>query len=113
MFEAVCDNRRASPRKGLEAVCDLVLDRYSVHRKAVRRLREEHPDRFEPEWHPAYAPELNPAEQIWNHSKSVQLANFIPDDVDHLHREVAKSLRRQRHSQSLLRSFFRFAGLRL
>jgi len=33
----------------------LVLDRYSAHRKAVRLLQEEHPDRFEVEWLPAYA----------------------------------------------------------
>jgi len=45
----------------------LVLDRYSAHRKAVRLLQEEHPDWFEVEWLPAYAPDL--VEMVWNHSK--------------------------------------------
>ena len=89
----------------------LVLDRYSVHRKAVRLLQEKHPERFEAEWLPAYAPELNPVEQVWNHSKYSDLANFIPDDVDHLHRELDGSIRGQRRNSDLLRSFFRHAQL--
>ena len=89
----------------------LVLDRYSVHRKAVRLLGQEHPDWFEAEWFPAYAPELNPVEQIWNHTKYADLANFIPHDVDHLDREVTNSITNQSDNQSLIRSFFRFAKL--
>lgn len=91
----------------------LVLDRLNVHRKAVRLLREEHPDWFEVEWLPAYAPELNPVEQVWNHSKYSHLANFIPDDSDHLESEVDASLRRQRSSTALLRAFFKHAGVSL
>jgi len=91
----------------------LVLDRYSVHRKAVRLLREKHPGWFEAEWLPAYAPDLNPVEQIWNHSKYSDLANFIPDDVDHLRREVDGSIRRQRSKLDLLHSFFKHAKLQL
>ena len=66
----------------------LVLDRYSAHRKAVRLLQEEHPDWFEVEWLPAYAPDLNPVEMVWNHSKYSDLSNFIPEDVDDLHQAV-------------------------
>ena len=91
----------------------LVLDRYNVHRKAVRLLREKHPKWFDAEWLPAYAPELNPVEQVWNHSKYSDLANFIPDDVGHLHREVDVSIRGQRHNTGLLRAFFKHAKLRL
>lgn len=89
----------------------LVLDRYSVHRKAVRLLQEKHPRWFEAEWLPAYAPELNPVEQVWNHSKYSDLANFIPDDVDHLQRELDGSIRGQRRNSNLLRSFFKHAQL--
>jgi len=89
----------------------LVLDRYSVHRKAVRLLGQEHLDWFEAEWFPAYAPELNPVEQIWNHTKYADLANFIPHDVDHLDREVTNSIANQSDNQPLIRSFFRFAKL--
>lgn len=91
----------------------LVLDRLNAHRKAVRLLLEEHPAWFEPAWLPAYAPELNPVEQVWNHSKYSHLANFIPDDIDHLECEVNDSLRRQRSSTTLLRAFFKHAGLSL
>ena len=91
----------------------LVLDRYNVHRKAVRLLREKHPAWFDAEWLPAYAPELNPVEQVWNHSKYSDLANFIPDDVDHLQRELDGSIRGQCCNVGLLRSFFKHAGLSL
>lgn len=91
----------------------LVLDRLRAHRKAVRLLREKHPRWFEVEWLPAYAPDLNPVEQVWNHAKYSDLPNFIPDDLDHLHREVQVSIRAQRQRPDLLRSFFRHAKLGL
>lgn len=91
----------------------LVLDRYSAHRKAVRLLQEEHPDWFEVEWLPAYAPDLNPVEMVWNHSKYSDLANFIPEDVEDLHQAVTTSLGKMRTQTSLLRSFFQYAGLEL
>lgn len=91
----------------------LVLDRYNVHRKAVRLLREAHPEWFEAEWLPAYAPDLNPVEQVWNHAKYSDLANFIPDDVRHLACEVGGSILDQREDSELLRSFFNHAKLPL
>jgi len=91
----------------------LVLDRYSAHRKAVRLLQEEHPDWCEVEWLPAYAPDLNPVEMVWNHSKYSDLSNFIPEDVDDLHQAVTTSLGKMRTQTSLLRSFFQYAGLEL
>lgn len=91
----------------------LVLDRYSVHRKAVRLVATAHPRWFDPEWLPPYAPELNPVEQIWNHSKYSDLANFIPDDVYHLRHELVCSLCDQQANPRLLRSFFEHAELSL
>lgn len=91
----------------------LVLDRYSVHRKAVRLLQEAHPDWFEVVWLPAYAPELNPVEMVWNHSKYGDLANFIPEDVEDLHRAVTTSLEELRKHEPLLRSCLRYAGAEL
>jgi len=91
----------------------LVIDRYSSHRKALRLLGEEHPGGFDVEWLPSYAPELNPVEQVWNHSKYSDLANFIPDDIDHLHKELANSIRDQCSHLDLLRSFFKHAQLKL
>jgi transposase len=91
----------------------LVVDRYSAHRKAVRLLQAAHPDWFEVEWLPAYAPELNPVEMLWNHTKYADLANFLPQDVHDLHRAVAASIDNTRAQGDLIRSFFQYAGLEL
>jgi transposase len=91
----------------------LVLDRWQVHRSGVRRLQKRFGRRIHVEWLPAYAPELNPDEQVWNHTKYADLANFIPDDILHLGKSIAKSIRTTRSSQTLLRSFFKHAQLKL
>ena len=41
-----------------------MVDRWSVHRSAVRRLQQRFPRRFRIEWLPAYAPDLNPVEHV-------------------------------------------------
>ena len=91
----------------------LVLDRYSVHRKAVRLLRETCPGWFDVEWLASYAPELNPVEQIWNRTKYCDLANFIPDYIDDLGQALTTSIRETRGNQNLIRSFFEYARLKL
>lgn len=91
----------------------LVLDRWQVHRSGVRRLQQRFGRRIRVEWLPAYAPELNPDEQVWNHTKYSDLANFIPDDVLHLGRSIAKSIRGIQSNQALLKSFFQHAKLKL
>jgi len=91
----------------------LVWDRSSVHRSAAKFFEQQHPDWFQFEWLPAYAPDLNPTEQIWNHAKYSDLANFLPQDVTHLGEEVQQSFRDQQQSPRLLRSFFKHAGLDL
>ncbi|HOK96154.1 MAG TPA: transposase [Anaerohalosphaeraceae bacterium] len=91
----------------------LVLDRSLVHRWAERRLRKRFSRRIDIEWFPAYAPELNPVEQVWNHSKYSELANYIPDDVLALEKAVCKSINHIRSQKSLLCSFFKKAGLKI
>jgi transposase len=91
----------------------LVLDRYSVHRKAVRLLQESGVDWIEVEWLPSYAPDLNPVEMVWNHTKYADLANFIPKDIDHLKQAVTSSIVETRQLSGLIRAFFDYAGLDL
>jgi transposase len=91
----------------------LVWDRWSVHRSAAAYFDKNHPDWFQFEWLPPYAPELNPVEQCWNHTKYGDLANFIPDDIQHLHNEVFNSIDQLHHDQILLRSFFEYCKLPL
>lgn len=91
----------------------LVLDRWLVHRAAIRRLLERHARNIHIELLPPYAPELNPVEQVWNHTKHADLANYIPDDIHELGVEVAVSMLDTRATPALLRSFFHWAKLDL
>ncbi len=100
-------------RRQLRRAIILVVDRWSVHRSGVRRLLDRFGPKVQVEWLPAYAPELNPVEQVWSHTKYADLANYIPDDVDALADEVINSLGQISTDQMLLRSFFHHAGLRL
>lgn len=94
----------------------VVQDRLNVHKAAVKRwLAGRPPDapRVMIEWLPPYAPELNPAEQLWNNGKRVDLANFAPTDRDDLRSRVRRSLIRQQCCPNLLASAFDHAGLPL
>jgi transposase len=94
----------------------VVLDRLNVHRAAVKRWLADRPADAPPvmvEWLPPYAPDLNPAEQLWNNGKRVDLANLAPADRDDLRGHVRRSLIRQRCSPNLLASAFDHAGLPL
>jgi transposase len=94
----------------------LVLDRLNVHRAAVKRWlagRPKDAPRVMVEWLPPYAPELNPAEQLWNNGKRVDLANLAPADAGDLRGHVRRSLIRQRGRPNLLASAFDHAGLPL
>jgi transposase len=91
----------------------LVLDRSQPHRSAAPRLKKRFPRRLRIEWLPPYAPDLNPDEQVWTRTKYADLANFIPEDVTDLRQAVHDSLLRTGTQQSLLRSFFKHAKLKL
>jgi transposase len=91
----------------------VIWDRSSVHRSAAAYFKAQYPNWFEFEELPSYAPELNPVEECWNHTKYTDLPNFIPDDVDHLYTAVTKAIDNQRDNQTLLCSFFEYANLPL
>jgi hypothetical protein len=74
------------------------------HGPAVRALQRDHP-RLHVERLPAYAPELNPVEAVWNHVKYHELANFVPPDVPALLDAVCDRLAAARRDQDRLRSF--------
>ena len=99
--------------RGLGSKIVLVLDRWSVHRAAVRRLLEAGAKWLVAEWLPAYAPELNPCEGVWSHTKYGDLANYIPEDLGELLAEVDASISAKRSCPRLLRSFFKHAQLNL
>ena len=89
----------------------VVMDRWAVHRKAARILFGD--KRFWIEWLPAYAPDLNPVEHVWNHTKYGDLANYVPDDLLDLEIEAEMSLDDLRTRGDLLQSCFHGAKLEL
>src|ERR1043165_9191949 len=60
---------------------------------------------------PAYAPELNPVEQIWGNIKGRDLANLCPTEVLALRRPVQCGFARVRRDPDLAFSFLRHTGL--
>jgi transposase len=62
---------------------------------------------------PAYAPELNPDEGVWQHLKHVELRNVCCADLAHLEFELNLAFRRIRRKPELIQSFFAQAGLPL
>jgi transposase len=89
----------------------VVMDRWSVHRKATKAIIGDR--RFWFEWLPPYAPDLNPVEHVWNHTKYADLANLVPDDALDLEIELRRSIHHTGRQHGLLRSFFHAADLAL
>jgi transposase len=91
----------------------LVLwDGASIHRNpdvkdflaagAAARLHLEHV--------PAYAPELNPDEGVWQHLKRVELRNRCCQDLAELRWELGLAVRRLRRKRHVLRGCFAQCG---
>lgn len=91
----------------------VVMDRLGAHRAAVKRLRQRGATWLWVEWLPPYAPDLNPVEALWSHAKYSALANFVPDDVDHLSDAVIEAVGDTHFRPPLLQSFFHAAKLNL
>jgi len=79
----------------------LLWDRGTIHtRREVTVYLAAHP-RVSPYAFPPYAPELNPAEHIWNRADAA-LANGAPQDVDQLQGRLRQAIRTLRGSQPRL-----------
>jgi transposase len=89
----------------------VVMDRLAAHKSAAKRLRGD--ERFAFEWLPGYAPDLNPVEPAWSRTKYTDLANYVPDDLLDLELEAQVALEATAGNQTLLRSFFQAARLKL
>lgn len=100
-------------RRQLRRPLIIIWDRWSVHRAAAKQIQASRLKHVEIEWLPAYAPELNPVEARWSHTKFSQMANYIPDDARQLKRTVRQSLKKQLAKQTLKLSFFKSAQLKL
>jgi transposase len=91
----------------------VILDRWNGHRKAARLFSEEGADWLKVEWLPAYAPELNPVELLWSHTKYADLANYIPENIQIMRQTVTQSIQAAGEKADLLLSFVHHTKLDL
>jgi len=81
----------------------LLWDQGQIHKgPAIRQVLLDNP-RLHTEFFPKYAPELNPAEQVWNEFKG-HTANSLPLDKQDIRNSLHANKRRVRRSQDKLRS---------
>ena len=99
-------------RRAVGSDLHVVWDRLNAHRTAERLLGDLG-DSIVFDYLPGYAPELNPVEQVWAHSKHGDLANHAPNDIMELLDSVFDSLVSKKDKQTLLANFFAHAELPL
>jgi transposase len=89
----------------------VLQDQGNMHRgEPVEELLEDLP-LLRVESLPAYAPELNPVEALWNHVKYDELANFAPRDVSDLSAVLNRTLGSLHCDQVRLKTFLAAAPL--
>ena len=88
----------------------ILWDRANIHdrSKVVRAYLAKHPE-IVTEKLPGYAPETNPDEMVWEHTKHGRLANFTPDDTAELRAAMIQEFTRLHRSPELLGAFVRHA----
>ena len=93
----------------------VIWDRAPIHRaQAVKDfLMQGGAARLHLEPLPAYAPELNPDEGIWQYLKHVELRNLCCDDLAELRLELRLATARLRHKSAVLRGCITGAGYAL
>ena len=92
----------------------LVLwDGAPIHRSRVVKeyLASGAAGRMHLEQFPSYAPELNPAEGIWNYLKRVELKNQCCQSISHLYYELGKAKERLRHKTQVILACIKQPGL--
>jgi transposase len=91
----------------------LIWDGAPIHRSQVIRdfLANSPAQRLHLERLPAYAPELNPGEGLWQQLKGVELRNVCCFNIPHLRHELRDAVKRVRRRPRLITSFFRGAKL--
>ena len=80
------------------------------HSRKVKNWIQRNP-RFNLEYFPPYAPELNPVEYGWGYLKYHRLANFAPENEDDLRLRAKKEFCRTRGESRIVRSFLHRCGL--
>jgi transposase len=91
----------------------LIVDRHPAHRaKKVREYVESTEGKLRLFFLPAYSPELNPDELVWNHLKNHGIGKHLVVSRDHLRELVTLHLRRLSRMPERIRAFFQHPELR-
>jgi transposase len=91
----------------------ILWDGAPIHRSQVIKefLANGAAQRIHLERLPAYAPELNPGEGIWQQLKGVELRNVCCFNLPHLWHELRDAVRRIRRKPRIIQGCFKGAGL--
>jgi transposase len=91
----------------------IIWDGAPIHRRQVIRdfLAHGAAPRLHRERLPAYAPELNPGEGLWQPLTGVELRHVCCVDLPPLHRERRDAVKRVRRKPRLIQGCFQGAGL--
>jgi transposase len=91
----------------------MIWDGSPIHRSHTLRefLANGAAQRIHPEHLPAYAPELNPDEGVWQQLKGVEVRNLCGFDLHHLRHELRTAVKRVRRKPRILKGCFAGAGL--
>jgi transposase len=86
----------------------LIVDRHPVHRSAkVREYVLSTQGRLKLFYLPAYSPELNPDEMVWNHLKQHKIGRSVIKGPDHMKSKIISFLRSLQRTPSKIVAFFR------
>lgn len=90
----------------------LLWDRLPAHRSArVRQELRRQRHWLRVEWLPAYAPQLNPLEPLWDWLDDQALANTPVEELGRLGQRVRRALRRLEQRPTIGRGLLRYTGL--
>ncbi len=91
----------------------LIWDGAPIHRRQVIQafLANGPAQRIHVERLPAYAPDLNPGEGLWQQLKGVELRNVCCWNLPHLRHELRDAVRRVRRKPRIIHGCFKGAGL--
>ena len=91
----------------------LIWDGHPTHKsKKVKICIESYNGRLEVFVLPSYSPDLNPTEQVWNHTKSNGVGRQPIIGPDHLKKAVISKLRSLQKLPGMITSFFRHPDCR-
>ena len=101
-------------KRHLPGPLTILWDRSQIHDRSevVRAYLAGHP-KIVTEKLPGYAPETNPDESVWEHTKHGRLANFTPEDTVELRSVLIHEFERLHRKPELLSAFIRHAGVRV